>query len=284
MPRIVRKQRWSLLNVPLMWTAAGHPASTRVLEWLCETTASFPPLQFNGGSLEIQGAARMEWTSLRAAMKTWSIAQPEDLSICLRNHGFPGPQVGSHISARAQECMLSERCRHDARVEMLEAVHITTTLKLGRKMVPVEEPREAREEARFPRVAPHPTHSTMVCSWADLDDVDMEEVFTQRVPMLGSCPHFFRGCFRNSFRAVLEERYRADHEGDELAEERTWKLFALVPMMFLHRAQGTGGVGRDELASRDDLFTKGRWRELIDAALRVEVPTPGKREVLTEDQ
>ena len=82
----------------------------------------------------------------------------------------------------------------------------------------------------------------------------------------------------------MEERYWAVHEGDELAEERAWKLFALVPMMLLHKVQGTGRVGRDELAARGDLFTRGRWRESINAASRVEVPTPGKREVLTEDQ
>ena len=108
------------------------------------TTASFPPLQFNGGSLEIQEAARLGWNSLRAAMRTWCIAQLEDLTIWLRNQGFPGPQVGSHISARAQEYILSEECRHDARVRMLEAVYITTTLELGRRMAPVGEPREVR--------------------------------------------------------------------------------------------------------------------------------------------
>ena len=187
MPRIVREQRWSPLNVPLMWTAAGHEASTPVLEWLCETTASFPPLQFNGGSLEIQEAARLGWNSLRAAIRTWGIAQPEDLTIWLRNQGFPCPQVGSHISARAQKYILSEGCRHDARVGMLEAVYITTTLELGRRMAPVGELREAREEARVPRVAPHPTNLTLVGSCADLDDADLEEVFTQRVPMLRSC-------------------------------------------------------------------------------------------------
>ena len=68
---------------------------------------------------------------------------------------FPGPQVVSHISARAQERILSEGCRHDARVVMLDSAEWF--------------PREAREEARVQRVAPHPTHSTLEGSWADLD-------------------------------------------------------------------------------------------------------------------
>ena len=42
MPRLVRELRWSPLNVPLMWTAAGHEAST-----------------LNGGFVEIQEAARL---------------------------------------------------------------------------------------------------------------------------------------------------------------------------------------------------------------------------------
>ena len=81
--------------------------------------------------------------------------------------------------------------------------------------------REGREETRVPRVV----------------NVDMEEVFTQRVPMLRSCPHFFRGCLRNSFRTALEE-VPGDHQGDELAEERAWTLFALV--MLLHRFRKSG--------------------------------------------
>ena len=43
----------------------------------------------------------------------------------------------------------------------------------------------------------------------------------------------WRKCSPNEF------QYRADHEGDELAEARAWKLFALVPMMLFHRVQGT---------------------------------------------
>ena len=158
-----------LLNVPLMWTAAGHEASARV---------QFPATSVQRWKFGDPGSRKIGVELLRAAIRTWGSAQPEDLTIWLRNNVFPGPQVGSHISARAQEYVLSERCRHDARVG----------------------------------------------------------------------------------------------------------LFALVPMMLLHRVQVTGRVGGDELAARGDLFTRGRWRELIDEALRVEVSTPGIREVLTEDQ
>ena len=39
-PRIVREQRWSPVNVPLMWAAAGQDPSTPVLDWLILTIAN----------------------------------------------------------------------------------------------------------------------------------------------------------------------------------------------------------------------------------------------------
>ena len=41
-----------------------------------------------------------------------------------------------------------------------------------------------------------------------LDDVGLEESFAERVPMLKSWPHFFRGRLRNSFRIAMEERHK----------------------------------------------------------------------------
>ena len=72
------------------------------------------------------------------------------------------------------------------------------------------------------------------------------------------------------------ERHRAEGEGDELVEERAWKLFALVPRMLMHRVHGTGSVGRDELAARGELFVRGRWRELLSSA-RNSIPTGAQK-------
>ena len=38
------------------------------------------------------------WTSLRAAMRSWGFTTEQDLSQWLRRQGFPGPQLGNHIS------------------------------------------------------------------------------------------------------------------------------------------------------------------------------------------
>ena len=150
-PRIVREHRWSVLNVPLMWDAAGQERSTPTLDWLCHVSTEFPALQFNGGSVPVSEAARTGWMSLRTAIRAWGIAQQDDLSTWLRSQGFPGPQPGNHISARAQEFVLSEGCRHDACVAMLEAVFVTITLETGRRMVPATAPpAEIPERCRAP--------------------------------------------------------------------------------------------------------------------------------------
>ena len=52
-----------------------------------------------------------------------------------------------------------------------------------------------------------------------------------------------------------------------MGEERAWKLFALVPVMFLHRSHNTGSVGRSQLAQRVEDFT-GRWSELLSEVRR----------------
>ena len=40
--RAVRQQRWSPLNVPIMWAAAGSSESTPVVDWLAQSSTSEP--------------------------------------------------------------------------------------------------------------------------------------------------------------------------------------------------------------------------------------------------
>ena len=49
-PRIVRHQRWSPLNVPLFWAAASNSPSCPVLEWIIATASQITqPLHFHEG-------------------------------------------------------------------------------------------------------------------------------------------------------------------------------------------------------------------------------------------
>ena len=131
---------------------------------------------------------------------------------------------------------------------------------------------------------PHPIPQEPVVSgrretadvdWGQLDQFQVDDLFLTRVPMLKSCPHFLRGRLREAFQVALRERFRAKLMGDEDGQVRGWKLFALVPMMLLHRPCGTGSVGRCELVHRADRFAAGRWAELIrEATQHQAVHTP----------
>ena len=109
---------------------------------------------------------------MRTVFKMWSIHEREDLTGWLRRHGFPGTQPGNHISPRAQEHILTEACRTDARVALSEASYVAVVLHVGRQMVvpraiegdTAQRPRQAgRQEART---------NPLDGAWAQLDSVD----------------------------------------------------------------------------------------------------------------
>ena len=192
LPRPLRVQRWSLMNVPLMWGAAGTDPSTPVLDWLAEVLGEIPdPLEFHGGFIAPSAAVQVEWASLRQAMRSWGISRAEDLTVWLRTNGLPATQRGNHLSARAQEHIMTEACRADARVALLETAFVALALFRGRQMVL---PPMTQERVPVPR----PSRRSLFVhdggvppeSWESLDGVDLADTFLQRVPMLQSCPHF----------------------------------------------------------------------------------------------
>ena len=105
-------------------------------------------------------------------------------------------------------------------------------------------------------------------SWEGMDEVNLEEVFLSRTPILRSC--FLRGRFRHSLCVALRERYKAKLVGEKVVEEIAWKLFGLVPVMLRHKPRGCGSVVKQELVERTNKFGRGQWRELL-ASLQ-EVP------------
>ena len=91
----------------------------------------------------------------------------------------------------------------------------------------------------------------------------LEDVFSHRLAMLKTCPHFMRGRLRECFEISLMERYGAKMESDELREIRAWELFGLVPIILLHRPRGTGAVGRSGLAHRAEEFARALREEAL---------------------
>ena len=249
-PRTVREQRWSPLNIPLMWAAAGQDPSIPVFEWLILTIANFPAINFNGGLVEAGETAMMggrrcsnavvghhNGTRSLSVVETAGISKPSTWEPHISDS--PRVRVGGRLSfSPPRRWSSGDRrfLRENNRTRFLRVLHAT---------------REDHNET-----PPFPI-------WISSTTWIWRELFAERVPMLKSCPYFFRGRLRNSFRVALEERHQAEGEGDELAEERAWKLFALVPRMLMHRVIGTGSVGRDELEVNSSSGAGGRncWRQ-----------------------
>ena len=211
-----------------------------------------------------------------AVFRSWDVASGEDLTRWLREHGHPGAQPGNHISARAQEHMLQQACGVDARVALLEAVFVVIAVHMGRQDV------HATPTINSTPDRPRDGGQSQI-DWSQMDHCQLEEMFLTRVPVLRSCPHFLRGRLRESFGMALRERFRAKLHGDREGEVRAWKLFAMTPIMLLHKPTGVGSVGRSELLHRADKFARGCWQELIHHARQSTAARPAAREFPEEE-
>ena len=243
LPRVLRQQRWSPLNVPLMWAAAGQRATIPVLDWLIKASHRVTdPVEFHGGSEVANAAVRIGWNALRETMRSWGITDSEGLSNWLTVRGFPRSPPGSRIAAKAQELILHEASATDARVSLLETVYVLLTIQFGREGV-------VPEVMDVVALRPQVRTNSEICaeSWERLDEVDLDALFLQKIPMLKTCPRFLRGRLRHCFGVALRERHRAKLAGDRVVEIRAWKLFGMVPIMLLRRTKHSGIVGRDEL-------------------------------------
>ena len=84
-PHVIQRQRWSPLNVPIIWGAAGVSPSIPLIEWLVSMASSIhAPIQFHGGQSSVSDAIRNGWMALREVMRAWRVTTPEELSGWLR--------------------------------------------------------------------------------------------------------------------------------------------------------------------------------------------------------
>ena len=186
--------------------------SSPSLGWLMGEASRVPDqAQFHDGHTDVCNVVKEGWGALREVMRTWGIEDRSDLSEWLGRRGFPRTTAGNHISARVQEVILSEASASDARVALVEAACVA-----GRAGA-------VRDPEVVPPV-PRRTRQTEITaeSWAQLDLVDLSEVFLERIPMLKTCTRFLRGRLRFSFAFALRERYRAKLEGDMVGANWAW--------------------------------------------------------------
>ena len=115
-------------------------------------------------------------------------------------------------------------------------------------------------------VAGLPRNVTLRMALVTLDEVDPAVVFRQRAAVMKSVPHFLRGPFRNALKLALEEASWGNCRDDEVRQERSWKLFMLLPRMLLHRPPGGGVIPRSKLVALFEAFTRGEWIQLLTAS------------------
>ena len=70
LPRGLRQQRWSPVNVPLMWAAASDREFDPVLQWLGDRASRIQqPVSFHGGECSASEGVRLGFSSLRDVMR-----------------------------------------------------------------------------------------------------------------------------------------------------------------------------------------------------------------------
>ena len=255
-PREIRRQQWSVFNVPLMWAAAEGDNQCALLEWVSSVAERLPPVQTFRGELTGREVAQAGWRALHGVLRSWGVTSREDLSEWIHNQGFRQPRWGAHFSGRVQERMLNMAIVEDANVALLESlfVHVAVhSCVASCRTVP-----DARARVRRPRRKEQP-----VQPWEVLDDVNLADVFQQRHAVLQSCPVHLRGRFRHIARIALEARSDASLAHDTAKETRAWKLFCLLPFLLLRRPVGNERVCKAELNSRFDCCSEGRFDVLV---------------------
>ena len=93
--RVLRRQQWSALNVPLMWAAADGDRRCAVLKWLASRAEVLRPVNVGGEKFQVGWQLQLvgKCSPLRCAVR---IQSKEDLSERIHNQGFS--VLGEHIS------------------------------------------------------------------------------------------------------------------------------------------------------------------------------------------
>ena len=284
-PRAIRSQQWSAFNVSLMWSSSVGDDTCLVLQWLAGAAQHIESMIVGSTTLSGHDAAVVGLEALSKVMGSWDIRSREDLSEWIYRQGFPRPRWGAHITARAQERILTMAVAVDARVIGLEAVYVQVALLACRRVPMPAKPilHEAvcgtvgRQRTAFPETFPEEC-------WAVMDGVNLR---ISSVSDSQCCRVVLITCeavFRQANRRVFEARREVARSHDAVLEERAWKAFCILQVLFLRRPQGEGRVSKEALCRRCDLFVEGRWETLVgEAEACVSLPIP-KREAPTDKQ
>ena len=104
---------------------------------------------------------------------------------------------------------------------------------------------------------------------ASLDEFHVLEIFKSRARVVRTVPLFLKGAFRGALRVAFEEAQCARDNNDDVRNCRAWKLFMLLPRMLLSRPPRGGQVPKKLLEERFQMFSVGRWAELVRASVEL---------------
>ncbi len=123
--RSIQRQKWSDLNCPLIWAAAGSCHSHAILDWLeAILVDSDPALP--------EGTARTGWLALRQCMRRWGVSSVEDLVEWAGSQGLGTVHAKQYIRKEVQEYIFNVAIRANGNVAALQAAYISATVKLSR--------------------------------------------------------------------------------------------------------------------------------------------------------
>ena len=127
LPRVTRRQQWSVFKVLFMLAAAAGDRSCTVLEWLAQSVRDVS-IPVCGVEMPGHEAVMAGWEALHFAVNTMGIQSVEGLSEWIDGQGFPQPRWGAHFSGRAQERLLNSAAHINARVTSLESACVQAVL------------------------------------------------------------------------------------------------------------------------------------------------------------
>ena len=133
----MHEQRWSALNVPIIWHAAGREDTSPIVQWLAMAADGAPQVDIGVRSpLEPFVAVTEGWRSLRRCLRNWGVTCREDLGPRLRELGFRVPQLlsnGQYLSQSLQEAVLNRATAENINVALLEASYVIVTMRLAQQ-------------------------------------------------------------------------------------------------------------------------------------------------------
>ena len=199
-PRVIRQQRWSPLNVPLLWSAAGVEETSPVLDWLASVAGTMhQDVEFHEGVVNFVDAVRVGFCSSEDSYEVLGNIHPvHQISPVVSRPGFrndsarqPHPSTGARILDRGG---VQVRCSSGIVGSVLRSCDIACGPTNGRP---------TRFRPRWRDVAETGASVGENQRWAQLDAVELNDWMLRRVPMLKTCPRFMRGRFRQCWGTAL---------------------------------------------------------------------------------